>query len=108
MDRNKGLAMKPRLLWVLALLVAVTGGGAHAADSGKKGAPSDTGKKTEKTEIGTKKLTIPSMELGGGSLGVSADDPNDPNVPSINDPQKQDKPVEPYFGLKFTKPLDGN
>ena len=99
--------MKLRLLCVLALLVAIAGG-AHAADSGKKGTTPDTDKKTDTTDAGTKKLTIPSMEMGGGSLGISTVGPNDPNVPAINDPEKQDKSVEPFFGLKFTKPLDGN
>jgi hypothetical protein len=99
--------MKLRLLWVLALLVAV-GSGAHAADSGKNNSAPDTGNKTDTTDTGIKKLTMPSMELGGGSLGISTDQPNDPDVPTFNDPQKQDKPVEPFFGLKFTKPLDDN
>ncbi len=91
--------MKLRLLGVLALLVAVAGG-AHAADSGKKANSSDS--------AGIKNLTVPSLEVGGGALGISTDQPNDPDVPTINDPQKLDKPVEPFFGLKFTKPLDDN
>jgi len=99
--------MKLRLLWVLALLVAVAGG-AHAADSGKANSAPDTGKKTDTTDTGIKKLTIPSMEVGGGSLGISTDDPNNSNVPTLNDPRQQDRPIEPFFGLKFTKPLDGN
>ena len=90
--------MKLRVLWVVALLVSVAGG-AHAADSGKKNSAPDTG---------IRKLTIPSMDVGGGSLAVSTDNPSDPDVPTFNDPRKQDKPVEPFFGLKFTRPLDGN
>jgi len=97
--------MKLRLLWVLALLVAVSGG-AHAADSGKKDNRSDAGKKIDTTDTSTKKLTIPSMEVGGGSLGISTDQPTDPGVPTLNDPHHLDKPVEPFFGLKFTKPLE--
>ncbi len=99
--------MKLRLLGVLLLLVAV-GGGAHAADSANKDTAADIGKKADTSDTGTHKLTIPSMELGGGSLGVSTDSPNDPNVPTFNDPHHQDKPLEPFFGLKFTAPLSGN
>ena len=54
-----------------------------------------------------KKLTIPSVEMGGGSLGVSTDKPNDPNVPVFRDPTVDDHRAEPFVGLKFTKPLGG-
>jgi hypothetical protein len=84
--------MKLRLLCALAMLFAVAGGG-HAAD--KNG------------EASGKKLIVPSVEMGGGSIGVSTDKPNDPNVPGFNDPAYQDKPVEPFVGLKFNKPLGG-
>lgn len=87
--------MKLRMLCVVAALFAIAGV-AQAADTGKNGDASN----------GTKKLTIPSMEMGGGSVGVSTTQPNGPNVPGLNDPNKQDKPVDPFIGLKFTKPLD--
>lgn len=87
--------MKLRPFCVVAVLFAVAGA-AHAADAGKKD-----------DDIGGKKLTIPSVEMSGGSVGLSGSQPDNPDVPAINDPQKQDKPLEPYFGLKFTKPLDG-
>ena len=87
--------MKLRMLCVVAALFAVTGV-AQAADPGRNG---DSGN-------GSKKLTIPSMDLGGGSVGVSGTQPSDPNVPTLNDPTKQDKSVEPFIGLKFTRPLD--
>ena len=86
--------MKLRLLCALAMLFAIAGAG-HATDAGKTG------------DTSGKKLTIPSVEMGGGSVGVSTTRPDDPNVPGFNDPAKQDKPVEPFVGLKFTKPLDG-
>ncbi len=87
--------MKLRLLCVLAVLF-VLNGASHAAEAVKSGDASGSG---------SKKLTIPSVEMGGGSLGVSTDKPTDPNVPGFNDPAYQDKPVEPFVGLKFTKPL---
>jgi len=87
--------MKLRLLCVLAMLFAF-GAAGHAADSAKKDDASDNG---------AKKLTIPSVELGGGSVGVSTDKPGDPNVPGFSDPARLDKPREPFVGLKFTKPL---
>ena len=87
--------MKARALCIALLFACV--GVAHAADTAKK----------DDTANGTKKLTIPSLDMGGGSVGVSGSQPTDPNVPALNDPTKQDKPVEPFIGLKFTKPLDG-
>ncbi len=89
--------MKLRLLCVLAMLFAFAGA-AQAADAGKKDDASDNG---------LKKLTIPSVEMGGGSLGVSTDKPNDPNVPVFRDPTVDDHRAEPFVGLKFTKPLGG-
>ena len=87
--------MKLRLLCVLAMLFAFAGA-AQAADAGKKDDASDNG---------AKKLAIPSVEMGGGSVGVSTDKPHDPNVPGFSDPARLDKPAEPFVGLKFTKPL---
>jgi hypothetical protein len=89
--------MRLRLLCVLATLFAFAGA-AQAADAGKKDDASDNG---------LKKLTIPSVEMGGGSLGVSTDKPNDPNVPMFRDPAIDDRKAEPFVGLKFTKPLSG-
>jgi hypothetical protein len=89
--------MMLRVACALAVVFAVAGA-AHAADSGKKSGTTDTG---------AKNLTIPSVELGGGSLGVTTSKPNDSNVPGFNDPQKQDKPFEPFVGLHFSKPLTG-
>ena len=89
--------MKPRLLCVLAMLFAFAGV-AQAADSAKK---------DDATGSGTKKLSIPSVEMGGGSVGVSTDKPGDSNVPTFNDPTVQDKSRAPFVGLKFTKPLEG-
>ncbi len=87
--------MKLRLVCVFAVLFAFTGIG-YAAD-----------KKDDASDNGSKKLTIPSVEMGGGSVGVSTTQPNDPNVPALNDPDKQDRPTTPFLGLKFTKPLGG-
>lgn len=88
--------MKLRLLCALAMLFALAGAGL-AAEAGKNNGTSDNG---------GKKLTIPSLEMGGGSLGVSTDKPDDPNVPAFHDPNNDDRgAVEPFVGLKFTKPL---
>ncbi len=87
--------MKLRLLCMLAVLFAFPGAG-HAA-----------GKTDDASTNGSKKLTIPSVEMGGGSVGVSTTQPDDPNVPAFNDPDKKDKPTVPFLGLKFTKPLGG-
>ena len=89
--------MKMRLLCVMAALFAFAAA-AQAAEAGKT---------DDASSGGAKKLIIPSMEMGGGSLGVSTDRPGDPSVPTFNDPDKQDKPIEPFVGLKFTKPLGG-
>jgi hypothetical protein len=89
--------MKLRLLCVFAMLFAFAGA-AQAADAGKKDAASDNG---------LKNLTIPSVEMGGGSIGVSTDKPNDPNVPAFHDPTVDDRKAQPFVGLKFTKPLTG-
>ncbi len=88
--------MKLRLLCVAVLFVFA--GAVQAAGAAEKDDAFDTG---------SKKLTIPSVELGGGSLGVSGMPPDDPNVPKFNDPSKQDAPLQPFIGLKFTKPLGG-
>jgi hypothetical protein len=90
--------MKLRLACVVAALFACTVA-AHAADAGKKN--DDT------TDTGLKKLKIPSLEMGGGSVGLSTTQPSDPNVPGYHDPRMQDKPMEPFVGLKFTAPLSG-
>ena len=87
--------MKLRLFCIAAALAAFAGAG-HAAEAGKNGgAPAD----------GSKQLTIPSVEMGGGSLGVSTRQPDDPNVPRFNDPTYQDERKDPFVGLKFNKPL---
>jgi len=90
--------MKLRLPYVLAMLLAFAGA-AQAADAGKK----DSGASGH----GSKQLTIPSVEMGGGSIGVSTDKPNDPNVPTFHDPTIDDRKAQPFVGLKFTKPLSG-
>lgn len=87
--------MKLRLLCVVAALLAFPGAG-HAAD--KNGGASDNG---------TKKLTIPSVEMGGGSVGVSGTRPDDPNVPGFTDPANVEERRDPFVGLKFNKPLGG-
>ena len=89
--------MKLRLLCVLAMLFGLAGA-AQAADLAKKDGASGSG---------TKELSIPSVELGGGSVGVSTDKPGDSNVPTFNDPSKDRDAVHPFVGLKFTKPLEG-
>jgi len=87
--------MKLRLLCGAAALLAFLGA-AHAAD--KDGEASDTG---------LKKLTIPSVEMSGGSVGVSGTRPTDPNVPGFTDPGNVQERRDPFVGLKFNKPLDG-
>ena len=89
--------MKLRLLCVLAMLFAFAGA-AQAADSAKKDDAADSG---------AKKLSIPSVEMGGGSIGLSTDKPGNSNVPTFNDPSKDPDAVHPFVGLKFTKPLEG-
>ena len=68
--------------------------------------PPTPAKKDDASDNGLKKLTIPSVEMGGGSIGVSTDKPNDPNVPAFRDPTIDDRKAEPFVGLKFTKPLE--
>jgi hypothetical protein len=90
--------MKLRLACVVAALFAFAVA-AHAADVGKKN--DDT------TSTGLKKLKIPSLEMGGGSIGLSTSRPGDSNVPAYHDPRMQDQPMQPFVGLKFTAPLEG-
>jgi hypothetical protein len=88
--------MKLRLFCVVAALFAFVGVG-HAANTGKKDAAQDKA---------TKQLTIPSVEMGGYSVDLSTKQPDDPNVPTFQDPATQDhNAVVPYFGLHLTKPL---
>ena len=87
--------MKLRLFHVVAALFIFAGVG-HAAEADKGGNASGSG---------SKNLTIPSVEMGGGSLGVSTDKPTSPNVPGLNDPADQNNRVEPFVGLKFNKAL---
>lgn len=87
--------MKLRLFCVVAALMAFAGAG-HAADAGKKDEPSETG---------SKKLTIPSVEMGGGSVGISGTRPDDPSVPGFTDPGNKVERKDPFIGLKFNKPI---
>jgi len=90
--------MKLRLFRVVAALFIFAGvGHAAVADKGDKGGNASGG--------GAKNLTIPSVEMGGGALGVSTDKPSAPDVPGFNDPADQNDRVEPFVGLKFNKPL---
>ena len=90
--------MTLRLIRVVAALFIVTGvGHAAEAEKGDEGSNASGG--------GSKNLTIPSVEMGGGSLGVSTDKPTSANVPGFNDPAEQNNRVEPFVGLKFNKSL---
>ncbi len=90
--------MKLHFVCVVAALFAFVSAG-HAADSGKKAAAPDNT---------TKPITIPSVELGGYAVDLSTKQPGDSNVPTFEDPAKdnKDNALVPYFGLHFTKPLD--